>query len=141
MNTAVSADPARLGSNVSQRERWQTNLELFQRVTKAYVQLRDLPPVVAMNPDPNPVSRSLPWTPASAEFACDCEHAIRAAIANRPDANELLQAWNSLLADTDRIGAAEKRLVERATPIFRARGLDPKQYFVQVRRKVGEKIR
>lgn len=140
MTSAVSTDLAPQGSTTSQRDRWHEQRHIVQQVAAAYEQLSSLPALAAHNIDPFPQSRSLTRTCQSIEYGADVEHAVRYAIRNRPDAAALMHAWKRLCSDPNVIGEAERRFIQRAGPIFAARGLHPKQYFVHIHRKVGEKL-
>lgn len=134
----ISTDPARLGSTTNRREHWREYSDLVLSVAETYERIRNLPAVVAFNPDPNPESQSHKWTPLSCDFQIDVEHALAAAIRNN---SALLGAWNNLLDNPDVIGPNEQRLIQRAGPVFAERGLWPRQYFTIIRRKIGERIR
>lgn len=136
-----STDPAPQRSTTSQSDRWQQQRFIVQQVAAAYEQLDKLPTLAAHNIDPFPESRSLTRTCQSMEYGADVESAVRYAIRNQPDAAALMQAWQRLCLDPNVIGEVERKFIQRAGPIFAARGLHPKQYFVHIRRKVGEKIR
>jgi len=139
MQTAITDPDVR--RSITQNDRWQQQRFIVQQVAAAYEQLNNLPALAAHNIDPFPQSRSLTRTGQSMEFGADVESAVRYAIRNQPDAAALMQAWHRLCLDPNVIGDAERRFIQRAGPIFAARGLHPKQYFVCIRRKVGEKLR
>ena len=141
MTSVASTDPVARRSNINQRDRWNEQRFIVQQVGGAYAQLSDLPALAARTYDPNPESRSLTRTASSAEFAADVENAVRYAVRNQPDAVALIKAWHRLCLDPNTIGEVESRFIKLAGPIFIARGLHPRQYFVRTRRKVGEKLK
>jgi hypothetical protein len=129
LNTAITSDPVSVRSTVSQRERWKEYKSLFGRVAETYGKVRNLPPTVSSTIDDDPTSHSCKWTPQSCHFQIDVEHAIRDAIGDRADTEELYDAWERLVESMDIIGSLERTLIERAGKLFKIRGLEPRDYF------------
>ena len=137
----TNTDPAPQRSTTSQSDRWQEHRYLVQQVATAYEQLSYLPALTVHPYEPLSEQRSHIRNAESVEFGVDVDNAIRDAVKGQPDAPALIEAWKRLCLDPNVIGVAERRFIQRAGPIFAARGLRPKQYFVRIHRKVGEKIR
>ena len=104
-------------------------IQLILKLAQTYHQMSNLPVVGAMNCDPTPVSHSPRWTPTSAGFVTDCEHALRDVLAGRPDRTELVRAFVRLSVDGSVIGPSEATLIELLAPIVRSRHLAPYEYF------------
>ena len=98
--------------------------EVVTKVAATYRRMKHLPPVVSQNLDETPDSRSLKWSPTSCHFVADVENALRAALAGRPNRQELIKAWVRLCVDSDSvIGPYEAELIALMYPLIRARGL------------------
>lgn len=115
---------------------WQRRLVL--KVVQVYAELRFAEPIVSSNPDPSPGTRSQKWTPDGCHYRVDIEHAIRDAIANQPDKNELRAAWERLQEDASTIREDATKLIHLLAPIIDKRGLEPHDYFTRVRRGRSE---
>lgn len=106
---------------------WQRRL--FRKVVDTYLEKRTLQPVVASNVDPTPGAQSHRWSPGTAHFVIDVQHALRDAIKDQTDRKELSAAWARLLVDESHIGLKEARLIGLVAPLMKARQLDPALYF------------
>jgi hypothetical protein len=112
-------------------EQWRRALVVT--VARTYMAAKELPVMCASNYDPTPITRSRKWTPQSCEFVCDVENAVRRVLENKPDADELVNAWERLQDDSNPIGKREARVIKLLAPIFETRELHPTQYFRRVR--------
>jgi hypothetical protein len=103
--------------------------ELVTAVAQVYKQFRTLPPIAAINPDPNPASRSIRWSSDTAHFTVDVERALQFAMENKPDANILKDAWKQLQSDPSITNKDAARLIRILAPVLDRRGLHPRSYF------------
>ena len=119
------------------RSELSDRLTIVTGVIEAYLRIREAPPVVCVNLDPQPESRSHKWTPVGAEFCADVESALRRFLVIRPDRITLRQAWETLLQreDYSRITSSERTLVMALAPIFTRNGLSPHLYFRHIRKR------
>ena len=92
-----------------------------------------LQPTAASTIDDAPGSHSQKWTPESAHYKIDVSHAVRDALANRQDAQELNAAWVRLQDDSSIIRETEITLIRLVAPILKERGLEPALYFRKIR--------
>jgi len=107
-------------------DRWTT----VSAVIKAYRLISAAPPLVCVNLDPQPESRSHKWTPVGAEFCADVCGQVRKYLRDRPDRVQLRAAWTNLCEnDNPVIKDAEKRLILALGVLFEKNGIVPSQYF------------
>jgi hypothetical protein len=121
--------PSTERTNVTARERFQEQREIVQTVIRSYNITRQQSIVVASNPDPQPTSTALRWTPIGAHFVADVESTLRKTLQGKPDEAELREAWQRLLDETAVIRKAEQRLIQILAVAFRRNGLEPRLYF------------
>ena len=100
--------------------------EVFRRVTETYTSIRSYSAVVAVSPDPDPISHSRRWTPNLAHFICDVELRTAEALKDAPD---LQTAWFSIIAGDAVDPAIEREVTKRCGRLYFSRGLDPIRYF------------
>jgi hypothetical protein len=116
---------------------WQ--LRLVRKVAECYWAMQYLQPTVASTIDDAPGVRSPKWTPESSHYKVDVSHAVRDAIANRQDVQELNAAWERLQNDSSTIRETEATLIRLVAPIFEERELEPWKYFRVVRHGRGKR--
>lgn len=105
---------------------------VFNAVTKAYITVKNLHPVVASDPDIDSPKQARPLTYEKIEFAVDVENATEAAIKDQP---RLQATWLQLAAgDTTVDPALAMRTIRACAKVYENRGLDPGIYFHKIRR-------
>lgn len=114
---------------ITSRSRWSDALGIFNLVLNAYLEMRDLPPVVAMCWDSHAESHSRRWTPQSAEYQADVELTVRKWIMRQPDKISLRASWEELVDGKEPKTASERRIVTSLAPLFKANQLLPVDYF------------
>ena len=130
MNNASESTQVEL----AKQTQWEWDRCLVLAVAEAYVKVKDLPVLCAVDFDPAPVTHSRRWSPDSCHFCVDVGHAVRDALKNQPDAVELEAAWERLLEDSTVVKKTGAKLITRLARVFDARGLHPARYFKTIRR-------
>ena len=112
-------------------ERFMENRRLAALVGITYKASKEIQPIVAMNCDPTPESRSPKWSPVVAEYIADVELAVRRTLEFKPEAerNELREAWGQFLEDDTRLDMTQRRMINILGPAFHRRELHPGIYF------------
>lgn len=121
INTEVSAPRAETEQ--------QKRSRVFHQVTQAYVDIRSLSPIVAVNYD----DEAKPNRKLNADvihFICDVESATRKALDN--DAN-LLEQWDRLVYQEAQVPNAAK-IASRCGRMYQKRLLAPHEYFRHIKR-------
>jgi hypothetical protein len=108
---------------------WAWECRLVRDVVKAYGLIKELPVLGAVNPDPSPVTHARRWSPDSAHFCIDVDHAVRDACNGD---FELQAPWKHLLVDETVIRKADAKLIRRLARLLEARGLHPAKYFRKI---------
>jgi hypothetical protein len=115
---------------LAKESQWQWECRLVRGVIDAYSQVKQLPVICAISYDPAPPAHSRKWSPDSAHYCCDVEHAVRDVCAG--DA-ELLASWARLLEEDAPIGKSDVKTIRKLAKVFEVRGLHPARYFRIIR--------
>ena len=111
-------------------ERFRHYQFLFDRVVRAYVEISELPPITALDYDPDaPRSRTL--THDAVNFRVDVEHATETALRDLP---ALQRAWFELACANSVNPFTARAVTTRCGKLYQERGLDPNKYFYAFRR-------
>jgi hypothetical protein len=122
-NTKQSTTYERVNTKALQRS--YAALVLF--VIETYARIKECPPICALDPHPQPVTRSMSWRPDLANFTVDVESATSDALQDHP---ELQSAWFGLAAGNETVPEdIARQVVFRCGRYYRARGLHPADYF------------
>lgn len=102
----------------------------YEKATRAvienYVRVRQLSPIVASNPDPDPAKRSEKLTYDLINWCADVEMATEQALAGRSD---LQSAWFSLGLEQPITPALEREVLQKCGRLYAARRLEPWKYW------------
>lgn len=131
MEIANTQAVRKTGRRTNAAGRWEEQSRLVKLVVTAYRAVKELPPLVAMNCDLSPQSRSCRWSPDSAHYGIDIENTVRRVIQAKSEAERptLWTAWKNLLVDPDRIGKDEQRLIRLLAGPLYTKKLHPGLYF------------
>jgi hypothetical protein len=123
----TASDRARVREN--HQEQLIHHRFLFERVTAAYIDISELPLLIALDYDPD-ATRSRTLTHDAINFRIDVERATEQALADFP---ALQRAWFHL-ACGDKVDVATQRaVITRCGRFYQQRGLDPNKYFLRYR--------
>lgn len=95
-------------------------------VIEGYVRVRQLSPIVASNPDPDPVKRSEKLSFALIDWCVDVESATEAALLDRPD---LQAAWFDIAVQRPMKAALQSEVLQKSGRVYAARKLAPWHYW------------
>jgi hypothetical protein len=109
---------------INQREAQAEDRSLFMNVVDAYLSIRGLPVLCAMNLDED-APRPRKWTPQSCHFIVDVENATAAALKDPIEQ----AAWFELASGGTAPAAVALRVISRCARFYRARSLSPESYF------------
>ena len=115
-----------------QYERTKANQNYFDSVVKAFSQLSEYAPVVAVNYDPLASAKKL--TPNISNFLCDVEIATKKALKTPA----LLEQWKKLIEEERVSHAVAISIVNRCARLYRKRNLAPYEYFRVIRKPLQE---
>jgi hypothetical protein len=119
---------------------------LFDSIVEMYVRAKFTSPLSASNPDPD--SRSFRWTHGLVEYIADVESATEAVL--RDPAEQAIWHQLSIRAANQMgaVGLPEPRavslcnataVIKKCARIYFVRGLEPKAYFVRIKRRSEER--
>jgi hypothetical protein len=95
-------------------------------VITEYLRIKSLSPIVASNPDPEPLTRSQRLTFDLVGYAVDIEHATEKALEGRPD---LQSVWFSIALGEPVQAALRNEVSWRCGRIYSARRIEPWKYW------------
>jgi hypothetical protein len=118
---------------------------LFDSVIEMYVRAKFTNPLSASNPDPD--SRSFKWTHGLVEFIADVESATESVL--RDPAEQAI--WHQLsIRAANQMGAVDSPephaislreatdVIQKCARLYFDRGLEPKSYFIRVKRRAED---
>ena len=95
-------------------------------VIEAWARIRQLEPVVASNPDPDPTKRSERLSYSLIDWVVGIERVTEQALANRFD---LQEAWFSIALEKPVDERQRNETLQRCGRMYAARGLEPWRYW------------
>lgn len=126
------ASEARPHSRVTRAELFEGYRVLVEKVAASYVDCRAAEPLGAVQWDPQKHRRGK--TADVIHFLADVQQTVEHALRMYPDRPDLIRRFLRMANSPDRLDQADRRMVEKLGPLFRARGLNPGRYFVPSRR-------
>jgi len=120
----LAGKPGPIRSKVELYEKYEG---IFQAVTKAYLHIKQLSPLIACQADPNdPTSRSEKLTTDAINFAVDVERSTERALSDSP---ELQAVWFRLVAGETVAPKLAKQTTILCGRVYSANKLEPWRYF------------
>lgn len=138
----LSAQLDRIAEQASARITARERALYYERtaltVIEGYARIRQLEPVVASNPDPDPIKRSEKLTYNLIDFCADVELATEKALANQP---ELQRVWFAIALEKPVAANLRNKVLQACGRVYVGRGLEPWKYWQPCRRQASESQR
>jgi hypothetical protein len=100
-------------------------------VIEGYARIRQLQPIVASNPDPDPIKRSEKLTYNFIDYCADVESATEKALANQP---ELQRVWFDIALDKPVAANLRNKVLQTCGRVYAGRALEPWKYWRPTKR-------